>query len=260
MHAVFVYSLETGKITQITDGMSDALSPKFDKGGKYLYFTASTDIGLVAGHDMSAFDHPVTRSVYVVVLKKGVASPLAPESDEEKPEKKPDADAAKESSGDKATADKPKGSAEEKDKEKDKEKPKEPPKVEIDFDGISQRILAMPIPAKNYFGLHTGKGGRNLPDRDAAVLSHSWVFRFTVYKFTFKTRKTDKLVEGISGFAYLLQRRKDALPAGPGVFHQLHRCAASAGQGDVKDCGHGSLCDPPRRVEANLPRGLADRT
>ena len=49
MHAVFVYSLETGKATQITDGMSDALFPDFDKSGKYLYFTASTDMGLVAG-------------------------------------------------------------------------------------------------------------------------------------------------------------------------------------------------------------------
>ena len=65
--------------------MSDALFPDFDKNGKYLYFTASTDIGLVAAGDMSAIDRPVTRSVYVVVLKKGVASPLAPESDEEKP-------------------------------------------------------------------------------------------------------------------------------------------------------------------------------
>ena len=36
---------ETGKSHQVTDGMSDARHPAFDKGGKYLYFTASTDIG-----------------------------------------------------------------------------------------------------------------------------------------------------------------------------------------------------------------------
>ena len=41
--AVFVYSLDTGKATQITDGMSDARFAVFDKNGKYLYFTASTD-------------------------------------------------------------------------------------------------------------------------------------------------------------------------------------------------------------------------
>ncbi|HKQ89076.1 MAG TPA: protease, partial [Blastocatellia bacterium] len=45
LRAVFAYSLETGKTNQITDGMSDARYPAFDKSGKYLYFTASTDIG-----------------------------------------------------------------------------------------------------------------------------------------------------------------------------------------------------------------------
>ena len=29
--------------------MSDALYPEFDKNGKYLYFTASTDMGLTTG-------------------------------------------------------------------------------------------------------------------------------------------------------------------------------------------------------------------
>ncbi|HWA84001.1 MAG TPA: hypothetical protein VG820_11225, partial [Fimbriimonadaceae bacterium] len=40
---VFLYSLESGKATQITDGMSDAKSPIFDANGKYLYFLASTN-------------------------------------------------------------------------------------------------------------------------------------------------------------------------------------------------------------------------
>ena len=65
--------------------MSDARYPVFDRNGKYLYFTASTDIGLSAvGFDMSSNEHPITRSVYVVVLDKDLPSPLAPESDDEK--------------------------------------------------------------------------------------------------------------------------------------------------------------------------------
>ncbi|HKE04274.1 MAG TPA: protease, partial [Blastocatellia bacterium] len=77
-NAVFVYSLEDGKSSQITDGLSDALNPVFDKSGKYLYFTASTDIGpRVFGFDMSSYPHRPTRSVYVAVLKKTDPSPLA---------------------------------------------------------------------------------------------------------------------------------------------------------------------------------------
>src|SRR5262249_26203419 len=36
--AVYLYSLESGKKSQITDGMSDARHPAFDAEGKYLYF------------------------------------------------------------------------------------------------------------------------------------------------------------------------------------------------------------------------------
>ena len=45
LSTIFVYSLADGKSHQLTDGLSDARYPVFDKDGKYLYFTASTDSG-----------------------------------------------------------------------------------------------------------------------------------------------------------------------------------------------------------------------
>src|SRR5437870_5258149 len=85
LRAVFVYSVETGKESQITDGISDARYPVFDKGGKSLFFAVSTDVGLSAGWlDLSSFQHQVLRSVYLAVLKKGDPSPVEPQSDEEK--------------------------------------------------------------------------------------------------------------------------------------------------------------------------------
>ncbi|MGH7979608.1 MAG: S41 family peptidase, partial [Limisphaerales bacterium] len=84
LHAVFVYSLATRKSTQITDGMSDAEFPVFDKGGKYLYFVASTDYGLALGDgDMSGIARPVTYNLYAIVLQTNAPSPVAPRSDEE---------------------------------------------------------------------------------------------------------------------------------------------------------------------------------
>src|SRR5579863_6459515 len=114
LRAVFVYSLATGKSTQITDGMSDARSAVWDKNGKYLYFTASTNSGpTTAWLDMSSYDHTVTRSVYVAVLGKDLPSPLAPLSDEEKAQKTPEQKSAAE-----------------------KAKKEETPKVTIDFENI----------------------------------------------------------------------------------------------------------------------------
>ena len=81
--------------------MSDALYVAFDKEGKYLYFTASTDTALNTGWlDMTSLQRPVTRSVYVVVLKKDEPRRLAPESDEEKGKEADKADKDKKSDSD----------------------------------------------------------------------------------------------------------------------------------------------------------------
>src|ERR1700683_548364 len=170
LHAVFVYALDQGKASQITDGMSDAQYPAFDKNGKYLYFTASTDTALsTAGLDMSSDEHRVSRSAYVAVLSKDLPSPLAPESDEEKlgadkdkdkdkdKEKDKNKDKEKDKPGDKDASDKDAHKDGKDDKDKDKKE--EPVVVKVDIEGISQRILALPIPAKNYSNLLTGKSG-----------------------------------------------------------------------------------------------------
>jgi tricorn protease len=65
LRAVHVYSLESGQKSQISDGLSDARHAAFDKGGRHLFFTASTNQGLGTGWlDMSSQDRIQTRSVY----------------------------------------------------------------------------------------------------------------------------------------------------------------------------------------------------
>ena len=213
LHAIFVYSLDSAKITQITDGMSDCQSPRFDKGGKYIYFSASTNTGLsAAGDDMSSDQHPVTSSIYLVVLRKDLPSPLLPESDDEK---SPDAaatssdssakssDKSADTAADKSTG-KSSGQSDDKSaaKSDDKgEKPAEPPKVAIDFENILQRILALPIPAANYFNLWAGKEGELfVVDGPVISLDRDGPPPLTVSKFDLKSRKTDKIVSGVTVF------------------------------------------------------------
>src|SRR5690242_8119494 len=58
--------------------------PVFDANGKYLWFLASTDLGLGSQWlDMTSYGHVENFGLYLAVLKKGDASPLLPESDEE---------------------------------------------------------------------------------------------------------------------------------------------------------------------------------
>ncbi len=196
--AVFVYSVEEGKSSQITDGMSDAEYTAFDKSGKYLYFTASTDIGpRVFGFDMSSYPLRPTRSVYLCVLKKDLPSPLAPESDEEKAaEEKKDEGKSSDKPSDQGAEKKSDAAAGAKASDKDK---KEPPKVTIDIENISQRILALPIPARNFVGLDAGKANTlflvEAPTDPAPGSTGA-----TLHKFDLEKRKFDKVLDNVNSF------------------------------------------------------------
>ncbi len=133
-HAIKVWSVEDDEVLQLTDGMSDAVSPAWDASGKYLWFLASTNFGLNTGWlDMSAYERPVERAVYLIVLDSEETSPLLPESDEEKPGN---------NNGNKDNGDGNNGV-----------------KVKIDPEGIDQRILSIDVPARNYSNLATAGEG-----------------------------------------------------------------------------------------------------
>jgi len=186
MRSVFLYSLETGESRRVTDGMSDSFSPVFDKSGKYLYLLASTDAGPTLDDSMLSMDRPVTSSVYVAVLRKDLPSPLAPESDDEQ-EVKPEAPKAESSkTGSQGKESPPKDT--------------QPPVVKVDFEKIGQRILALPIPARNYSELKPGKEGVLYLLEGPVVEPLSGPSTITVQRFDLKTRKTDKLLENVLGF------------------------------------------------------------
>ena len=246
MRAVFVHSLESGKSSQITDGLSDARYPVFDKGGKVLYFAASTDLGLaVTWLDLSGFQRPVSRNVYGVVLKKGDANPIEPQSDDEKADaaksddkskdanKKDEKDKDKDKGKKKGDADKGKGKN---DEEAKNEKKEEPVKVVIDLENIGQRVVAMPIKAANYVSLDAGKAGTlfvteipDVPPLNAPTVS-------TVSKFDLSTRKTEPFLSGVSGFGVSANGEKVLyhMGEGPTWFIAATGSAPKPGEGALK--------------------------
>jgi tricorn protease len=249
LRTVFVYSFETAQATQFTDGMSDALYPAWDANGKSLYFTASTDIGLTAGWlDMSSEAHPVTRSAYVAVLTKDQPSPLAPESDEEKDEAAKDKDGKKSADDAKpalsetksADAEKPAADAAAKSDTKPagddaKKKDQAPPKVAIDFDGLGQRILALPVPAKNYLGLTAGKEGIvYLLEGPPVEGGGEGATKATLQRFELKTRKTEKLLDGVEEFHLAAKGEKMLWKADQKWFIGGADKAPKAGEGALK--------------------------
>ena len=195
--AVFLYSLESGKSTQVTDGLSDARYASFDRNGKYVYFTASTDNGPTTGWlDMSGYPFQTTRSVYAVVLKKSDPSPLSPESDEEKIA---DPNAPKTPPGAKP----------------------EPVVVTIDLDRIGQRVVSLPLPARNYVGLTPGKSNAFFlaeaipPSGVTPTPPQNGV---TIYRYNGDTRKAEKVLDNVTAFDVSANGEKMLFGQPPGRF------------------------------------------
>jgi len=181
LRAVFLYELATATAHQITDGMSDATAACFSLDGKYLFFAASTNYGLNTGWlDMSSYDRPIDRNLYVVVLNQDDNSPFFPESDEEE-EKKEEAKKSEEKSSEGAKPDNGKNSA--------------GVKVKIDLADIDQRILALPLPARSYRALQAAENGKlfyleSTQRGNGATLSY----------YDLKERKSELFLDNIAAY------------------------------------------------------------
>jgi tricorn protease len=97
---------------------------------------------------------------------------------------------------------------------------------------MDQRIIALPIPARNYEGMDVGKTGivfvREVVQTPGAPPSS------TEYKFDLKTRKTEKLVEGIGVFEVSHNGEKMLYKQGPNYYIAGTAAPPKPGEGMLK--------------------------
>jgi tricorn protease len=172
LRAIFVYSIADRKAHQITDGLSDAITPAFDAGGKYLYFLASTNLALRTSFlEMSSLDRPITRAVYLAVLSASEPSPLLPEAGDE-------------------TVPAPAAGA--------KPPPQAPASARLDVEGIGQRILALAVPAADYSALTAGPAGTVFyAETPRAAGSPA----LTIHRYQLRERRAAPFLEGVRSYS-----------------------------------------------------------
>lgn len=147
LDAVHMYNLDSKKSQRITDGMSSVNEPKFTRDGKYLIFTASTDVGLTnSGLHMTAYDRNTQFSAYAFILSSDSPSIFKNESDEEtiKGEDSKDDKSKDEKSEEKN------GKKEDKKESKSEENKDAIKPIKVDFENINNRIIALSIPTGSY--------------------------------------------------------------------------------------------------------------
>ena len=175
MQQVWLWSVANNASHEVTDGLSDVGEPCFDAGGKYLWFTGSTDAGPVRSwFAMSNADMQMSNALYLAVLAADEPSPLAAESDEEQAE-----------------------DSSEEDEEAEK---KEDIAVRIDLDGLGQRIVALPLGSANYSNLQSAVGTLYDLKSDSGPSSFGDDGGADLYRFDLESREEEKILDGADGF------------------------------------------------------------
>ena len=220
LHGLMLYSVDKGTATRLTDEMADAQAPAFDRNGKYLYFLASNNAGATAyGLDMSSDLYRPTSSIYALALKGDTPSPIAPEAEDEKTPAE-----AKEKAKDSADAT-PAGEAGEAkaDAKAHPElaaKPKLPVVTPIDLEGLSPaaiaaRMVALPLPARRYQALATGKPGILYYSEAVGEGDDNQGPTTTLTRYVLEDRKGEKLADHVDDFQLTADGEKVLLTLRP---------------------------------------------
>lgn len=136
LSSVYIWSAADSKSHRVTPAMFGAGNAAWDPSGDYMYFISAREFAPQISQSEFNFATNRMAQIYSLALRKDVTHPFPFESDEVAvtEEKKPETA---------ATGAQPKAA----------EKPET-----IDFDGIENRAVKVPLPADNYNGLSANKG------------------------------------------------------------------------------------------------------
>ncbi|HEY7200408.1 MAG TPA: peptidase, partial [Candidatus Dormibacteraeota bacterium] len=174
--------LDTGETSAATGRVLYDFSPAFDPDGRYLYFIGDRDFDPV--YDQVQFDlgFPRASRPYAVALRRDVPDPFVPRP---KPPESKEAAALKKA-------------------ESEEEEPDRGDAIEIDLEGIADRVVAFPVSPGTYGGLagikgkvlfssHPIEGRRRRSDRTGP--------NGVLECYDLETQKQERLAERVSSFA-----------------------------------------------------------
>ena len=198
---IWLYNLDTGKSTRISDQRANDFNPVFDPAGRYLYFISTRHENPTLSRSEFNIATLKMAGIYVATLKRDQPSPFAPRSDEGVLEKDSHAGKdAKEAKDDKGT-----------DKAAKKGSAAAPKPVQIDLDGLTERAVPLPIPAAEIGSIDA---------RDDKVFYLTGPSQMiegplpgekpTLHVYDMKERKDAVVVEGLSSYSLSADGKKVA--------------------------------------------------
>lgn len=218
LSSIYIWSVKDEKLRRITDPYADQYSPAWDQEGNYLYFLATREFAPQISSIEWNFAGNRQIGVFGLALRKDVANVFALESDEvvledekkdgNSDEEKSQAEEVKSSEGKQEE-----GSAEE-------QRDQQPEPIKIDFDGLANRLIRVPVEAENRTGLSALKGKLLFVDRGASFYGRASHAKPALKVFDIKERKESTLAEDVAGYALSPDHTKILVRQG-GAYHVI---------------------------------------
>jgi tricorn protease len=185
VRVLHVWSAGDGKVRRVTSEMFSSYSPAWDPEGKLLWFLSDREFAPQISDIEWNYAGNRRTGVFALALRKDVASPFAPESDEVTV-----GDAKKEADGKDAKSDKA---------DAKKDAPKAKPVV-IDWDGLDSRVVRVPIESDNINGLAATKDALLYVKTGAPFYGRQSDRKPALTIYDLKKREESELVADVRGW------------------------------------------------------------
>ena len=192
--SIWVWSLAERTLHRITDELFHEWNPAWDPDGDYLYYLSDRQFAPQLGS--FEWNYLVDREtgIYALALRKDVAHPLPPESDEVEVTVDDDAEES-DAPGEESDAN------EDADGDDDESDGDGEDAVVIEFDGLSRRVVRLPVTFDNYVGLSGAADGVFFIRAGAQYYGRGGDVQPALQRFTFEDRETTTIASGIGGYA-----------------------------------------------------------
>ncbi|MEE4296628.1 MAG: S41 family peptidase [Wenzhouxiangella sp.] len=175
LRALYIYSVEDNETRRISDGLFSEYSPVFSADGKHLFFLGDREFSPQISQREWNFATNRMTGIFALGLTSTSPNPFLPED-------------AKEEGLDPDTSDSEDGNGDE----------NEDQSTDIDFDGLMQRVVRVPIENANIGGLRVVDGGLLFSESDAFFYGRGPERPTRVRMFKFADKEVVDFPSGLS--------------------------------------------------------------
>ncbi len=180
LYQVYIYSLETGESRTVSNGLFNDFEPVFSPDGEHLFFLSNRRFDPTFGDFEWEMVYRKTTGIYCLTL--------SPEDDPLFPFESDEAVAGEEEERGKKEADEGRNGI---------------PEVEIDFDGVTERVEAVPLPRGNYRELSANESSLfylNAEEGDFNRFEFRELGPRDLFRFSIDEREEEKVIKAIDDY------------------------------------------------------------